>query len=139
MSQRISTAQLADVAHVTDSPARTRVNRNFGLPTGLYVATVGAYLAFLGVMSALFLTGELAIPMVLFVGYIVMAFGLCGVWQTMKPENDSGPLTWGQFVNRGIVTETGLLGAKEATIQVLILPVLILFWGMAIAVIVALN
>lgn len=139
MSKHISTAELVQVAVVTDSPVQTKVERNFGLPTGLYVGTVGAYLAFLGVMSTLFLTGELAIPMVIFAFYIVMVFGLPGVWQKMKPNNDTSPLSWGQFRNRGIVTETGPLTAREASVQVLILPVLILVWGLAIAVIVAFH
>ncbi len=139
MSQRIAGAELAQVAAVSAAPVQTKVDRNFGLPTGLYVGTVGAYLAFLAVMGLLFMNGELAIPMVTFVLYIVMAFGLGGLWTKMKPDNPSGPLNWGQFSHRGIMTESGLLKAGEASIQVLMLPVLILVWGLAIAVIVVLT
>lgn len=137
MSERISSADLNRIASIADAPERTRVDRNFGLPTGLYAATVGSYLAFLAIMGAAFMTGELAIPMAIFVVYIVMAFGLAGQWAAMKPENRTRPLTWGQFVNRGIVTQTGELGAGGATVQVLILPVLIVVWGLAVAVIAA--
>lgn len=137
MSQRITGVELADVAVTTAAPVQTRVERNFGLPTGLYVATVGAYLAFLGIMSAAFLTGELAIPMVIFVLYIIMAFGLAGFWTRMRPDNPTAPLSWGQFRNRGIVTETGPLTAFEAGVQVLMLPLLIVGWGVAIAIIAA--
>lgn len=139
MSQRIAGAELVHAATVSTAPVQTKVDRNFGLPTGLYVGTVGSYFAFLAVMGALFMTGELVIPMAIFVVYIVMAFGLGGVWATMKPENPTSPMTWGQFSNRGIMTESGPLTASEATVQVLILPVLILAWGAAIAVIVALT
>jgi len=139
MSHHHATADLAQIATITASPAQTRVDRNFGLPTGLYVGTVVSYLAFLGMMSALFMTGELAIPMVIFTFFIVMAFGLCGLWTRMQPENSTAPLSWGQFSNRGIVTATGPLTAWEATAQVLLLPVLIVFWGVCIAVIVALT
>jgi hypothetical protein len=38
---------------------------------------------------------------------------------------------------RGVETPSGRLTAKEAAIQVLTLPVLILGWGLAVAVIVA--
>lgn len=137
MSQRIANAELSHVATVTSAPQRTTVDRNFGLPSGLYAATVGSYLAFLGIMGAAFMTGELAIPMAIFVLYIVMAFGLAGQWATMKPENRTRPLSWGQFVNRGIVTETGPMTAGQASAQVLILPALIVLWGLSIAVIAA--
>ena len=137
MSQRIAGAELADVATVSATPTQTRVDRNFGLPNGLYVATVGLYVAFLAIMASLFLNAELIIPMVLFVGFIVFAFGLAGYWAAMGPENDSKPLSWGQFSNRGIQTLSGPLTSGEASAQVLILPVLIVVWGLAIAVIAA--
>lgn len=137
MSKHIATPDLADVAAFSAQPARTRVDRNFGLPTVLFVATVVCYLAFVGLMGALFANPGLAIPLVIFVGIIIAAFGVAGWWAAMQPENDTGPLTWGQFRNRGVQTDTGPLTAGQASVQVLILPVLILFWGVCIAVIVA--
>jgi hypothetical protein len=139
MSQTISSTELSRVATVTEAPVRTRVNRNFGLPTGLYAGTVGLYLGFLAIMTVLFMNPELAIPMVLFAGVIIVGFGICGIWATMKPENDTAPLSWGQFANRGIQTLSGHLTAGEAAAQVLILPTLIVCWGLAVAVIVALT
>lgn len=139
MSQRYSTQELAQRAVVVDAPARTRVDRNFGLPTGLYVATVALYLGFIAIMAGLFLNPELAIPMVIFAGFIVIAFGLAGSWATMKPDNSTRPLTWGQMAGQGIDTLSGRLSANEAAVQVLMLPVLIVGWGLAIAVIVALT
>jgi hypothetical protein len=139
MSERLTTTELARVATVTERPVLTKVDRNFGLPTGLYVATVGAYLGFLAVMSAAFINPELAIPMVVFAVFIIAAFGVAGYWAKMQPENDTRPLSWGQFSRRGIETATGRLSAREATMQVLILPVLILVWGMIIAVIAAFH
>jgi hypothetical protein len=137
MSERIASAELTRIANIGAAPEITRVDRNFGLPTGLYALTVGSYLAFFAIMSAAFLTGELAIPMVIFVLYVVMAFGLCAQWTRMKPENRSAPLTWGQFANRGIVTHTGRLTAGQASAQVLIMPALIVVWGLSVAIIAA--
>jgi hypothetical protein len=139
MSQHLSQDQLRDLASVTDTPVRTKVDRNFGLPTGLYLATVGLYLAFIGLMAALFLNPGLAIPMVVFAGFVVFAFGLAGHWAKMKPDNDTAPMTWGQLAARGIDTLSGRLTANEAAIQVLTLPVLILGWGLAVAAVVAFN
>ena len=137
MSQHISSADLAQVATITEAPVRTRVDRSFGLPNGLYVATVGLYLGFIGLMAALFANPGLAIPLVVIAGFIAFAFALAGLWTKMKPDHASSPLSWGQFANRGIQTLSGPLTAFEASSQVLILPVLILFWGLSVAVIYA--
>ncbi|MFT4056564.1 MAG: hypothetical protein QM681_18825 [Novosphingobium sp.] len=137
MSQRLTRQQLQGLATVTAVPARTKVDRSFGLPTGFYVATVALYLAFIGVMAATFMNPELVIPMVIFAGFVIMAFGLAGYWVKMKPHNDAAAPTWGQLAARGIDTLNGRLTAGEAAVQVLTLPVLILCWGLAVAVIVA--
>jgi len=137
MSQHVSQADLAAKAHVAAAPVQTRVNRSFELPGALYGATVACYLGFLGLMSVLFMNGELVLPMAAFVVSIVGGFGLGYKWVAMKPGNDSPALSMGQFANRGIQTLSGRLTAAEASAQVLILPVLILAWGFAIAVIYA--
>jgi hypothetical protein len=139
MSQRLTVIELAELATISERPVLTKVDRNFGLPTGLYVATVGLYLGFVAVMGAAFINPELAIPMVIFAGFIIVGFGVAGYWAKMGPENDTRPLSWGQFSRHGIETATGRLGAREATVQVLILPVLILAWGMMIALIAAFH
>ena len=137
MSEHVSQAALAAVAHLADAPAQTKVNRTFELPAGLYGITVACYLGFLALMSVLFMNAELVLPMAAFVVSIVGGFGLGYKWVAMKPGNDNPTLTMGQFANRGIQTLSGRLTAAEASAQVLILPVLILAWGVAIAVIYA--
>lgn len=120
------------------APFDTKVGRNFDLPPVLHAATVGLYLAFLGVMAIAFQDRGLIIPMAIFVIYILMAFGVPAMWVRMKPDHASPPLSWSDFSRFGINTYTGNMSAKDATGQVLILPVLILGWGVAIAVIAAL-
>lgn len=137
VSKHVSEDVLKEVAFVTGQPVRTRVDRSFELPNGLYAATVALYLSFVGLMAALFLNPELAIPMVVFGSFIVFAFGIAGCWAKMKPDNHAAPMTWGQLAVRGIDTLSGRLTASEAAIQVLMLPVLILGWGLAVAAIVA--
>ena len=138
MSQRITGIELAKAAIITTAPVQTRVDRNFGLPTGLYALTVGAYLAFVGVMASAFLTGQLVVPLAIIAFSIIFGFGVTRSWATMKPDHPEMPLSWGQFGNRGIMTLTGHLTAREASVQVLILPVLILVWGVAVAIIASL-
>jgi len=139
MSQRYSVEQLRQVAQVSDTPVRPRVERNFGLPTGLYIATVGLYLAFIGLMAAVFHNRELTLPLVVIALSIAFGFGVAGYWTRFKLGSGDKPMTWAQLSVRGIETLSGRLTAGEAATQVLLLPVLILVWGLAIAVIVALT
>ena len=137
MSQHVSTADLAALATLSDAPSQHRVDRTFEIPAGIYGITVGCYLGFLALMSVLFMNGELVLPMAAFVISIVGGFGLGYKWVAMQPGNPSKTLTIGQFANRGIQTLSGPLTAAEASAQVLILPVLLMCWGVAIAVIYA--
>lgn len=135
MSEHIVSTELTGIATVSKQPFGTKVDRTFTLPTGLYAGTVGLYLAFLGLMTAMFGNAELILPMGIIVGSVIFGFGLAGKWATMGPSKESKPMTWGQFANRGVQTLSGPLTSFEASVQVLILPVLILFWGVCIAVI----
>jgi hypothetical protein len=122
-----------------EAPVRHQVeaDRNFGLPTALYGATVAGYLGFLAVVGSAFANPVLAIPMAIFVVFIIAGFGVPALW-TRLAGNTSVPQTLGEFEAKGIQTNTGRLAARDATIQVLILPVLLVVWGLAVAVIAAL-
>lgn len=127
---------------IPENPAfapRQDIDRSFELPTGLYVATVGLYLGFLAVMAGAFMNPGLALPMVIFALFVVAGFGTPMLWVRMNPETKQRALTWAQFRNRGIQTATGRLDGGAAAVQVLILPVLIFLWGVAVAVIAALT
>lgn len=127
-------------ARVVEQPAGVRhqveADRNFGLPTALYGATVGCYFGFLAIMWAAFANPVLVIPMVICAVFIVGGFGVPMVWTRLK-GNSTNPATVGEFGVKGIMTHTGRLAPRDATIQVLILPVLVVVWGIAIAVIAA--
>ncbi len=127
-------------ARVVDLPAPVRhqveADRNFGLPSGLYGATIACYLGFLVIVGSAFANPVLAIPMAIIVVLIAAGFGVPAIWTRLK-GNVSAPETLGEFETRGIMTNTGRLSAGEATIQVLILPVLLVAWGLAVAVIAA--
>ena len=115
---------------------QVETDRNFGLPTALYGATVAGYLGFLLVVGTAFANPVLAIPMAIFVVFIIAGFGVPAIW-TRLAGNTSEPQTLGEFEAKGIQTHTGRLAAKDASIQVLILPVLLVVWGLAVAVIAA--
>ena len=126
-------------AHVVEAPAAketVEVDRSFGLPKELYFGTVAGYLLFLALMTIAFMNPVMIIPMVIFVGFIFAGFGVPAIFTRLK-GNDSKALLWGQFDTKGIMTNTGRLAPRDAAVQVLILPVLIVMWGMAILTIAA--
>ena len=126
-------------AHVVEAPAAketVEVDRSFGLPKELYFGTVAGYLLFLALMTIAFMNPVMIIPMVIFVGFIFAGFGVPAIFTRLK-GNDSKALSWGEFDTKGIMTNTGRLAPRDAAVQVLILPVLIVMWGMAILTIAA--
>ncbi|MGN6357309.1 MAG: hypothetical protein ACTHLU_07485 [Novosphingobium sp.] len=144
MSEFVTRDVLRTAATIVPAPGatpqvRAEIDRTFELPTGIYVATAGLYLGFIGVMAATFGNAGLAIPLVIFALFVVAGFGTPALWARMNPAKTRGALTFGQLESRGIVTATGRLGAGAAAAQVLVLPVLIFVWGLAIAVIAALT
>lgn len=130
-------------ARVVEQPAAPpvrqwhQVDRTFGLPPALYAATVGCYLGFLVIAGTAFAHAEMAIPMAIFVLFIIAGFGVPALWTRLK-GNGSAPQTLGAFARDGVMTHTGRLAPRDATIQMLILPVLLVVWGLAVAVIAAL-
>lgn len=116
------------------APVALAPTRSFDIPVTLHVLTALAYLVYLAIMSAAFGGGENAIPMVVCLITVTAAFIVPGLWATMK-----GPLTgkassWIDFCEQGVDTPTGRVKAFDASVQVLILPVLILGWGIFIAI-----
>ena len=143
MSKLVQDKLVTGEARLVDAPVASKaprhqveVDQNFELPSVLFGATVACYLAFLGVMLAAFAAPMLAIPMVIFAGFIVAGFGVPTIW-TRLANNQTKPLSYGQFENEGIMTNTGRCAPRDAAIQMLILPVLIVLWGLAVAIIAA--
>ncbi|WP_068075534.1 hypothetical protein [Novosphingobium lentum] len=145
MSKHIAPARIGEIATIVPAPdlapaqahAPTVVDRTFELPAALYAITVGAYLAFIALMAVTFGNPEAALPLVIIVVSIVAAFGVPAIWARMNPETASHSLGWYDFKRKGIQTLSGPLDAGSATVQVLVLPVLILGWGIAVAIIAA--
>ena len=108
-------------------------NRAFALAFGLALPSHGIKDTVIIMPLSLFVI----IFVVVFTFFIVAGFGLPTIWTRMRPENDKSAKSWTRFASEGIMTHTGRLAAKDATIQVLILPVLVLLWGFAVVTIAA--
>jgi len=142
MSKFVTREALHEAADIVAAPngpvVRDEIDRTFGLPTGLYVATAALYLGFVAMMAMAFGTAELALPLIIIAISILAGFGLPTLWARMAPTKTSRALTMGALKNRGIMTATGPLDAGSAAVQVLILPVLIFAWGLTAIAIAAL-
>jgi hypothetical protein len=133
MSIHYPATQFQDVGHRVALPnIRQEIDRSFGLPPVLHIATFGLYFAFLTVMSLGLGNRELAVPLAICFIFLGMAAAVPAKWSTMKPANRTPVHGWIEFVQDGIDTHTGNMRAKDAVAQVLILPVLIFIWGIAI-------
>lgn len=114
-----------------------RAERTFGLHPALLAVTIGAYFAFLGIMAAAFMNPNLTVPFAIFVIYIVMAFGVPGLWARIAGRPAGRFQSWAEFREEGMETETGPIGSGGAIAQVLVLPALIVGWAIAVALIAA--
>ena len=139
MSKHFTRELVAKQAAIVEAPKqRHEVDRTFELPKGLYAATVALYLGFLAVMATGLSTPGLAIPMAIFTLFVVAGFGVPAIWARLAPPTASKPMSFARLRHDGIQTLTGRLSAKDATVQMLILPVIIFCWGVTTVTIAAL-
>jgi len=141
MAERQTRQLVAEQAAIFEEPAirlPTAVDRNFELPAGLYAATAAGYLGFVGLTALAFGNPKLIIPFAIIAVFIAMFFGINAMWMRMKPDHPQQLTPWSRFRRQGIMTAHGRSTAGAATVQVLILPALILLWGLAVVTIAAL-
>lgn len=141
MAERLTRPLIAEKAIIHDATAMrtpTTVDRTFELPAALYAGTAVSYLAFMAVMVLGFGNPALILPIAVIVFFLIMAFAVPAVWMRLKPDHAQRLTSWARFQRHGVMTAFGRSSASAATIQVLILPVLILLWGLAAVTIAAL-
>ncbi|MBY6218262.1 hypothetical protein [Qipengyuania aquimaris] len=139
MSKLLTRELIAEQAAIVEAPRkRHEVDRTFELPKGLYAATVALYLGFLAIMATGMSSPGLIIPMAIFTVFIVAGFGIPAIWTRLAPQSASKQMSFAQLRRDGISTLTGRLPAKDAAVQMLILPVIIFCWGIATITIAAL-
>ena len=141
MAERITRLEIAAKAIVhTDLPVRRpmTVDRSFELPTGLYAAMAALFFGFVAVLAIGFGAPGMVVPTGIIVVFIACFFAVPAVLVRTHPETRQPAMTWQRFQREGIATHYGPASARDATIQVLILPVLIFLFGVAVAAIAAL-
>jgi len=142
MAQKLSREAIAEKAIIHEAiktqhwPAQ--VERCFELPAALYGAVVCLCLGFLALAAAAFGHFELLSPIAIFALLIVAGFGIPALWERMRPHGQHGTGKRRRTAMDGIRTGSGRRAARPAAMQVVILPGLILAWGMAAVTIAAL-
>lgn len=144
MSHPIPRAVLAETQQLASAPELTPnlrpgpESRHFDLPVALHAGFFGMLVLYLGIMFIGFRSPGLIIPIAICVIFAVAFYVVPALWSTMKPTHADGPLTLQALASRGVQTHTGWCRGRDAVIQVLTLPVLILGWGIAVVSIAAL-
>ena len=130
MVKHFSRELITEQARIVESPVKHHeVDRTFELPKAIYGMTVALYLGFFAIMATGLPSAGLIIPMVIFTLLVLAGFGVPAIWTRLAPATKSKPMTYGKLRSRGIATLTGRLPAKDAAVQVLILPVVVFCWG----------
>ena len=140
MSGRLKRAQLLARNEVVVAPEeRACHDQSFEFPAGIYAAMALLFTGFIAVLSLAFRGGHMAVVYGVIFAFIAAFFAVPTLFPRMVPREDRRKgMTWTDFAHRGIATATGQTTAREATILVLLLPFLILCFGIAVAAIAAL-
>ena len=132
MSKHLTRELVAKQATIVVAPRKSHeTDRTFELPKALYGATVALYLGFLAVMAAGLSTPGLIIPMAIFAFFIVAGFSLPAIWTRLAPATRSKQMSMGKLQRYGVSTYTGRVSARDAAVQMLLLPAIVFCWGVA--------
>lgn len=144
MSRPISRAELARTQQLAPGPLPTPnlrqglETRHFDLPVALHASFFGFFLAYLGVMFLGFRSPGLVVPMAIFVIFTVGFYLVPALWAGMNPAHDDRPLSIAALLDRGIMTHTGWCRGRDAVAQVILMPLVLLGWGLTVVTIAAL-
>jgi hypothetical protein len=138
MTARYDSQILAAREEIVSPPARACEDHNWGLPNGIYAAMAICFAGAIGVLATAF-TGGMAVSYGIIFAFLAAFFGVPALFvRTSRGRGNSKALRWDVFRESGIATQTGRTAAGEATMLVLLLPVIILCWAIAVATIAAL-
>lgn len=133
MTTRVKSEVLVARDEIVAAPLeRACTDQSFELPKRLYMAMTALFAGFVGMLSLSFRGGHMAVAYGVIFAFIAAFFAIPAVAPSMAPDRKR-LLSWSTFRMRGIETATGRSTAGEATVLVLLLPVLIFCFGMAVA------
>jgi len=135
MSGRQTQQQLLVRDEIVAAPGvRACEDQSFELPPAIYVAMASMFAGFVAVLGLAFRGGHMAVVYGVIFAFIAAFFAVPTMFPAMAADQTgTKALSWSEFSNRGIATATGRASAREATILVLLLPFLVLCFGIAVA------
>ena len=141
MTARYNSEVLVAREEIVAPPApRACEDHTFELPTGLYIAMAVLLFGFVSVLSLGFMGPTMVVPYAICTVFIAAFFAIPAIFASIgSDETGSRALGWAEFKERGIATATGRTPAGEATTLVLLLPLLIFCWAVAVVTIFALT
>ena len=109
------------------------------MPIGIYAAIALCFAGAIAVLALSFRSG-MAVSYGIIFFFLAAFFAIPALFvRTSRGHGGNAKaLGWYEFIDKGIVTATGRTSAGEAATLVLMLPVLILAWAIAVAIIAAL-
>lgn len=117
--------------------ARACNDQSFELPPGIYVAMALMFAGFVGVLAFAF-HSNMAVSYGVIFAFLAAYFAVPALFPRMaRGHSATKSLGWSAFRENGIVTATGHASSLEATILVLLLPFLILCFGIAVTIVAA--
>jgi hypothetical protein len=139
MTRRIDHAELLLREEIVAALApRSCQDQTFELPPALYLGMAALFMGFVTVLSFAFSSHMLVSWSVIAV-FITMFFAIPTIFTRFwVGEKRPVALGWSEFMERGVQTATGHASGIEATVLVLLLPVLIFCFAIAVAIIAAL-
>jgi hypothetical protein len=136
MSVRVDAVQLQSQAQIVAAPIqRACEDHSFELPNGLYAAMAALFFGFLAVLAVGLSDPGLVVPMGINFAFLTAFFAVPAIF--VRSAGDTSAKSWAHFMDRGIETATGHSSGKEAAVLVLVLPVFIFCWALAIVAIAA--
>ncbi len=112
-------------------------DRHFDLPPVIHGALFTIIMAYLGIMAMATGEREMIVPFGIFAVFVIMFFAVPACWSLMQPAAETKQPQWSHFIRNGVEIETGHLSARDALIQIFTLPLIILGWGVSVAIIVS--
>ncbi|PKP94209.1 MAG: hypothetical protein CVT77_02990 [Alphaproteobacteria bacterium HGW-Alphaproteobacteria-16] len=135
MNMAVRREIFADAQVLTAPPvplASTRADHVFDLHPALHIGVFAGFFAYLGIMWAAFGEKGLIIPFAIFTVFLAAAFIVPGWWARVAP-NPGRKTSWMEFMDEGLVSGTGRLSAGGVVVQVMIMPAMLVLWGLIVA------
>lgn len=135
MNMPIHATAFADAAPLPAPLRRNRADHVFDLHPALHIGLFAGFFAYLGLMWAAFGEKQLAIPFAIFAVFLAGAFIVPGWWARVVPDQGGRKPGWAEFIDEGFVCETGRQSAGGVMVQVLIMPAVLIGWGLFLLVV----